>query len=260
MSALTLGRPGTSLARVSGLARSNGLLLLRNRLTLVNAVVVPLTPALLAVNGDRGDKAVGASVVSAVLMLVVLFPVYYNVLSLTVTRRDELVLKRIRTGETRDVELLVSLAIPGGLVALLVGAALVPVALALGFGAPLNLVLYALTLVAGCVLLSCLALWTASWTRNAEAAQLSSLPVICLIVLGNIAAALPDRWEEVLDFTPGAALARLAALSWFGDGPDGRVGYAASWSEAGVPLLVLVAWTVLAVALARRSFRWEPRA
>lgn len=259
MSTLSIGRQGTAVARVAGLARSNGLLLLRNRLTLVNAVVVPLAPALFAVNGDRGDEAVGALVVSAVLMLAVLFPVFYNVLSLTVTRRDELVLKRIRTGETRDVELLVSLAIPGAVVALLVGAVLVPLAVALGFGTPMNLVLYALTLVAGCVLLACLALWTASWTRNAEAAQLSSLPVICLIVVGNIASVLPDRWQQVLDFTPGAALAQLGVLSWFGDGPDGKVGYAASWGEAVMPSLVLVAWTGLAVVLASRSFRWEPR-
>ena len=47
-------------------------------------------------------------------LVIALFPVYYNVLSQFVNRRDELVLKRMRTGETRDAELLVSIALPGG--------------------------------------------------------------------------------------------------------------------------------------------------
>ena len=48
-------------------------------------------------------------------LVIALFPVYYNVLSQFVSRRDELVLKRMRTGETRDAELLVSIALPGAI-------------------------------------------------------------------------------------------------------------------------------------------------
>ena len=32
-----------------------------------------------------------------------------------------------------------------------------------------------------------------------------------------------------------------------------------TWSQAAVPLLVVAAWTLLAVTLARRALRWEPR-
>ena len=42
---------------------------------------------------------------STVLLMALMFPVYYNLLSMFVTRRDELVLKRLRTGEVRDLEL-----------------------------------------------------------------------------------------------------------------------------------------------------------
>ena len=55
-----------------------------------------------------------------------LFPVYYNVLAQFVSRRDELVLKRMRTGETRDGELLASIALPGAISALVLSAAVVP--------------------------------------------------------------------------------------------------------------------------------------
>ena len=73
-----------------------------------------------------------------------LFPVYYNVLSQFVTRRDELVLKRLRTGETSDAELLASIALPGAALAL--GRRCcwsVPVAVALGEPLPLNPVVVA---------------------------------------------------------------------------------------------------------------------
>ena len=45
--------------------------------------------------------------------MALLFPGYYNLLSMFVTRRDELVLKRLRTGEVRDLELVTSMALPG---------------------------------------------------------------------------------------------------------------------------------------------------
>ena len=54
-------------------------------------------------------------------LVIGLFPVYYNVLSQFVSRRDELVLKRMRTGEARDAELLASIALPGAVSALVDG-------------------------------------------------------------------------------------------------------------------------------------------
>ena len=53
-------------------------------------------------------------------MVAWLLPVYYNILSIIVTRRDELVLKRLRTGEARDGELLLSMCLPGIAISLVV--------------------------------------------------------------------------------------------------------------------------------------------
>ncbi len=55
----------------------------------------------------------------------------------------------------------------------------------------------------------------------------------------------------------------LIRTGWFGlDGPgatEATLTFAETWSHAVEPLVVIVAWTFLAVALARRSMRWEPR-
>ena len=104
-----------SIGRTARLTRWNAVLLTRNRLAFVYAVVLPLLPLLLLFTGERGDETVGASAIVTLFLVVGLFPVYYNVLSQFVSRRDELVLKRMRTGEARDAELLVSIALPGAL-------------------------------------------------------------------------------------------------------------------------------------------------
>lgn len=255
-----------SIRRTASLTRWNTVLLSRNRLAFVYAVVMPLLPLLLLFAGDRGSTAVGATAVTIMFSVTALFPVYYNVLAQFVSRRDELVLKRMRTGETRDTELLVGLAMPGALSALLLSAVAVPIAWALGQPLPVNPVLYAVLAVLAVTMFTAFAYWTAAWTKNAEAAQLTSLPLILLASVGPLGTSLPNmpNWlSEILSRTPGAAMSDLIRIGWFGfDGPDATestLTFTETWGQVGEPLLVIVAWTFLAVALAMRSMRWEPR-
>lgn len=251
-----------ALRRTTGLARANAKLMLRNRLNLAYGFVLPLVPMAFLLTGDRGDVGPAGAALSSTIVMAALFPVFYNILSMTVTRRDELVLKRIRTGETRDLELLTSLALPGVAVAIIVGLVSVPLALALGAPVPVNPVLYLLTVLVAALVFVVLAFWTAAWTKNAEAAQITSMPVIFLAVLGQAAIGLPDDVRRWTDLTPGAAITDLVRSSWLGlDGPgtDPSLGFGETWAAAGQPLLVLAAWAALAVWLAARSMRWEPR-
>jgi ABC-2 type transport system permease protein len=254
--------PAISLPRTARLARFNALLLMRNRLAMVYGLVLPLTPLALLFAGERGDGGIGVSAVITTLSFAVLFPVFYNLLSQFVTRRDELVLKRLRTGEARDLELLGAMALPGVAVAVVVAIVTVPVAMVLGQAAPLNVVVYAVTVLVACAMFVAFAFWTAAWTRNAEAAQITSMPVILLAVVGQMSAAFPDSVQRWVDLTPGAAMMELVRVGWFGFGDDGTertLDLAGTWGAAGLPLLVLVAWTGLAVWLAARSMHWEPR-
>ena len=244
---ITMEQPAatSSPVRVLGLARANAVLMLRNPLTLAYGVLTPLVPLAFVPLSAGDDTAVGGAI-SGVLMVAWLLPVYYNILSIIVTRRDELVLKRLRTGETRDGELLLSMCLPGLAVSLVIAALAAVVGSVIG-QAPESPATYILAAVGGSVLCAALAVWTASWTRNAEAAQMTSLPVFMLLAVGMFGRALPEQAQEYVALTPGGALDALARLSW---GADVDVMRAAT---------VVVAWTCVALWIAQRSMRWEPR-
>jgi ABC-2 type transport system permease protein len=255
-----------SLERTWSLTRWNTVLLSRNRLAFLYAAVMPLLPLALLFTGERGTASVGAGAIVTMLLVVALFPVYYNVLAQFVSRRDELVLKRMRTGESRDTELLASIALPGALIALVLSAVAIPIASAVDQPLPVNPVLYAAEAGLAVVMFTAFAYWTAAWTKNAEAAQLTSMPLIILASAGpltNSIPDMPDRLRDILTLTPGAAMSDLVRIGWFGlDGHDATqstLTFAETWGQAGGPVIVMVAWTCLAVVLARRSMRWEPR-
>ncbi len=255
-----------SVRRAVSLSRWNTILLARNRMAFFYAAVFPLVPLALLFTGDRGDESLGASAITTGFLVASLFTIYYNVLSQFVSRRDELVLKRMRTGQAQDAELLVSIAVPGALSTLLAAALYVPLAAALGQPLPVNPLLYAALALSVVATFSAFAFWTAAWTRSAESAQLTSLPLILLASVGPMANTIPDmsdRLREILSLTPGAAMSDLIRAGWFGlDGPDATeptLTFAQTWGQAAEPLLVLAAWMLVAIALARRSIRWEPR-
>jgi len=256
-----------SARRTAGLTRWNTVLLSRNRLALFYAAVLPLLPLGTLFIGERGSPLVGAFAIITTFLVIALFPVYYNVLSQFVSRRDELVLKRMRSGESRDAELLVSIALPGAGIALLLTVIAIPIAAALGQPLPVNPVLYGATAVLAVTMFTAFAYWTAAWTKNAEAAQLTSMPIIILASIGPMTGTIPDMPDllrEILSRTPGAAMSDLVRLGWFGfDGPEATAAtltFAGTFGPAFGPLVVMAAWTYLAVVLARRSMRWEPRA
>lgn len=246
--------------RTLTLTRWNAVLLTRNRLAFFYAVVLPLAPLLLLLNGDA--PGAGAASMITTLTFAALFPVFYNVLAQFVSRRDELVLKRLRSGEARDAEIVTALALPGLVILLVVAALAVPIAIIAGQRAPLNPIVYAGTVVLIGLLFAAFAFWTAAWTRNAEAAQLTSMPVIVLAVVGQLSVAFPDRVRDFVDLTPGAAMTELVRSGWFGferGAVESTLGFADTWAAAGQPMLVLVVWTGLATWLAVRSMHWEPR-
>jgi len=256
-----------SLRRTASLTRWNATLLSRNRLALFYAAVMPLLPLGLLFTGERGSASVGAGAVVTMFLVIALFPVYYNVLAQFVSRRDELVLKRMRTGESRDAELLASIALPGAITALILIAVAIPISAAISQPLPVNPLLYAALAVLAVTMFTAFAYWTAAWTKNAEAAQLTSMPIIILASLGPLTNSIPsmsDRLRDILSLTPGAAISDLVRIGWFGlDGPGATkatLTFAETWGQAAGPLLVMAAWTFVAVMLARRSMRWEPRA
>ncbi len=106
---------------------------------------------------------------------------------------------------------------------------------------------YLLAVLGGSVMCAALAVWTASWTRNAEAAQMTSMPIFTLLAVGMLGGIVPDGAREYVALTPGGGLDVLARLSW---GAETNALRAAA---------VVTVWTFPATWIARRSMRWEPR-
>ena len=110
-----------------------------------------------------------------------------------------------------------------------------------------------------------LQLASAASLEVAEAAQITSLPVIALATagLGSLRSVFPDNIAAVVDWTPFAAVSDLVSIGALGrplaaTGAD-AVDFVASFGELGRPVATLVAWTVLTLVVVQRSFRWDDR-
>ncbi|GGS59525.1 ABC transporter permease [Streptomyces cinerochromogenes] len=255
-------RPLTpSLRRLRALARAELTLLGRNRGVVSTALLAPLAlpfsvrPALDQLDLEKQGISVGAAMFTASVGFAFLFAVYSALVNAYVARREELVLKRLRTGELTDTEILAGTALPAlalGLAqALVLG---VGCAVLLHAGAPRAPYLTLLGLVSGLVLSAALAALTASVTRTVESGQVTGLPLVFVSMTGSgimfPTEVMPEKLASVCELLPLSPAIRLVRAGWTGH---------MSAHEALGALATALAWTVLAVFAVRRWFRWEPR-
>ncbi len=260
-------RRATPAARVWSLARAEILLLVRNRTTLFNALAVaPATVAFLAwigagslPGGGGGAVATATFLLTSLTAIALVFVVYYNLTTTLVARREELVLKRLLTGQVSAVEVVAACATPA-VVIVLGQLALGVVAVGVWFTLPpvTNPLWLAVALAGGTVVFVLLAVVSSGLTRTVESAQLTTLPVIMLtMVLSGFTVpldALPDVVGTVAAWTPMAPVVTLLGAG-LGAGPAGGTVMA----TVGQPVVCLLAWTALGVVASRRWMRWEPR-
>ncbi|MFJ4202240.1 ABC transporter permease [Streptomyces sviceus] len=251
----------TPAGRLGALARAEFTLLGRSRATLVTAVLVPLSlPFMMrSVVDDMDVQSVGLSaglvLLPAAIGFTLLFGVYSALVGVFTARREELVLKRLRTGELRDLEILCGTALPIGATGLVQSLVLIAGSTALlGLPAPHAPHLAALGLLLGLVMCAALAAVTAAVTRTVESAQVTTLPfVLVSMSLSGVTVPLellPDRLASVCELLPMSPVITLVRGGWAGT---------LSPYEALGALATAVAWTVLAVFAVGRWFRWEPR-
>lgn len=265
----TPSRSAAAARRVAALARAEALLLRRNPLALLVAAVMPVAmvvlfrvsmPPEVTAGGSVGGFVV-TSLTGATLILVV----YYNLVTALVARREELVLKRLRTGELSDGEIIAGTVAPA--VAIAWGQILLGVVAAVAvFGLPMptNAFLVVAALAGGTAAFVLLALVSATVTRTVHMAELTTTPVLVasmalsglLLPVEQLPAPL-SQVAQLLPLTPVITLVRLGLTGSTGEGQV--VSFAGSFQAAVVPLLVLAAWVAVGLWLARRWFRWEPR-
>jgi ABC-2 type transport system permease protein len=260
-------RRAATAARIGSLARAEILLLVRNRTTLFNALALaPATVGFLAWIGagsfpgaTGGGQATARFLLTTLTAIALIFVVYYNLTTTLVARREELVLKRLLTGEVSRVEVVVACAVPAVTIVL---AQLVLGAIAVGvwFAVPAvaNPLWIVLAIVGGTVVFVLLAVISSGVTRTVESAQLTTLPVIMVaMALSGFTVPmdlLPDVVQTIASWTPMYPVVALLDAG-LGGRPSGDL----SLSGLGQPLLCLVLWTVNGAWAARRWMRWEPR-
>ncbi|MFF9105085.1 ABC transporter permease [Streptomyces rubrogriseus] len=251
----------TPRSRMTALARAELILLGRNKGTVFAALFIPFVmPFSVRAGAEEMDlgKAgltIGTLVLPAAIGFSLLFAVYSALVGVFVVRREELVLKRLRTGELRDVEILAGSALPAVLSGLVQSLLLaVGCAVLLDLPAPSAPLLSVVGLLLGLVMCAALAAVTASFTRTGESAQVTPLPFTFVSMLASglffPLELLPDRVASVCELLPLTPVVTLVRGGWTGD---------LSAAETLGAAATAVAWTVLAVFAVRRRFRWEPR-
>ncbi|NJP51953.1 ABC transporter permease [Streptomyces sp. SBST2-5] len=255
------GTMTTPASRMAALARAELTLFGRNRGTLVAALLVPLILPFSVysfttdMDLDQVGFTPGALILPAAVGFALLFAVYSALVAVYTSRREELVLKRLRTGELRDHEILAGSALPAAATGLGQSVLLVTgCAVLLDMPAPRAPHLAVLGLLLGLVMCAALAACTSAFTRTVEAAQVTTLPVVMVSLLGSGMTfplqMLPDTAASVCELLPLTPVITLVRGGWTGD---------LTASETVSALIVALAWTAGGVFAVRRWFRWEPR-
>ncbi|GHC87604.1 ABC transporter permease [Streptomyces flavofungini] len=265
--AATVSRPGraatrtTAAGRLRSLARAELTLLGRSKGTMFAAMFVPLVmpfsvrQAADGMDLDGTGLSIGSVVLPSAIGFSLLFAVYSALVSVYAARREELVLKRLRTGEVRDIEILAGSAVPSVAVGfaqclILTGAC---VAL-LDVGAPDAPLHAVLGLLLAFALWPVLAAVTATFSRSVESAQVAAMPLLLVSFIGSGTLVplevMPDKLAAVCELLPLTPTIELIRGGWTGD---------MSASDALGAVVIAVAWIGVGVFAVRRWFRWEPR-
>ena len=226
-------------------------LIVRSPLAAGTAILAPLAMGLILIG--NGELAVGM-VVSMQLVGLLGFTPYAGATTTLSARRQQLVLKRLRTSPASDRAIIAGLLVPLALLVVVQAVVLLATTIAVTGSWPHAWWPIGLALVGGTALALALAFVTAAVTSGAEMAQLTTLPLFVALFGGSmwVLATAPGEVTWVMMAVPGAAVAQLARLGWEGT--------ALSFSTVAPPLVAIAVTAAGSTWLAARVFRWQPRA
>jgi ABC-2 type transport system permease protein len=235
------------------IAYSELLQILRNRAVLVTSLLMPVAAsAFFIYNRDAFQRIGSLGYIGAVLVFTIAaFSLYATTVTTLAARRQNLFLKRLRSTAAGDPAILSGLVFPVSVISL------VQVGVILGVFAavsdrPASVPLLAAAVVSTFVMMLALGIATAGVTRSPEHAQVTTLP----LSLGAVAVASwvgitgTESLTVLKRLLPGGSATELVVDAWNGGAP---------LTDSLLLLAPTLAWVVVAVALASRMFRWEPR-
>ncbi|WP_328742424.1 ABC transporter permease [Streptomyces caniferus] len=247
--------------RLLSLGRAELTLLGRNRTALYTSLFLPIAMAFAMKQAVSSMNLAGTGLSVETVLLpgtlgcVLIFAVYSTVTGAYVARREELVLKRLRTGELRDLEILTGTALPSVLLGLAQCALLAVLgSLALGTDLPTAPHLLIVGVLLGMVTVVGLAAATSAFAKSTEAAQLTVLPFTLLSLAGSGVMVpldvFPENFAAFLEILPLSPAIELIRDGWTGAGEV---------KETLGQLITGLAWAGLALFAVQRWFCWEPR-
>lgn len=235
------------------IATSELLQIFRNRLVLVTSLIMPAAVSAFFIyrHDSFASLASLGYIASVVTFTVGAFGLYTTAVTTLAARRQNLVLKRLRSTAASDTGIIAGLLLPVVVLAL-VQTAVILTALAVVSGAPANVPLLAAAVLGTVAMMIGLALATAGLTTSPEHAQVTTLPVSIgvIAISGWVGISGTEDLTLLKRLLPGGAATELALNAWNGG---------ASVADSLLLLAPTLAWVVVAVALAARLFRWEPR-
>lgn len=235
------------------IARSELTQIFRNRAVLITSLIMPVAAAAFFIRFRETFGQIGSlGYIGAVIVFTIAaFSLYATTVTTLAARRQDLFLKRLRSTAATDASILTGLVLPISVISMVQVAVILGVFAGLSDG-PADVPLLVLGVVATFVMMLALGLATAGITNSPEHAQVTSLP----LSLGVVAVTSWVGITGTADLTllkrllPGGAATELIVNAWNGGVP------------LGDSLLLLgptLGWVVVAVTLALRMFRWEPR-
>ena len=231
------------------IARSEMTQLVRNRLVAASSLFIPLAfSAVLIFNREN----FGGTPVTAALILVTVTAMgtYITATTTLASRRQNLFLKRLRSTSAKDASILSGLVLPIALVNLMQAGVIVAILSVVGTP-PVGVV----AVVAAVVVLELMfvgaAIATAGLTNSPDHAQVTTLPLFVVALGASMWVGLTGTEElaGVKRLLPGGAVTELIIEGWSG----------MALHEAVSLLLPSLAFVVAAFAMAKSTFRWEPR-
>ena len=258
-----------SLRRTWSLASAELRLLLRNRALLFYSAGLPILAGLfmLRVLPDSGESTQmqATRLIVTITGFALLFGVYYSLVSTFVARRQDLVLKRLRSGESSVLDVLTSISLPSMLTMIVQAVvAAVLAAVLVDTYTPVNVALVVVAVLGGGIVVALLAAVSSAFSSTVESVQVTTLPLILVLMAAPgfavPASVMPDTFLAVARFLPMSPVVELIELGIAGVDRSGEVlDLAGTFSAAALPVAVLVAWGAIGVWATIRYFRWEPR-
>lgn len=235
------------------IARSELVQLLRNRAVLISSLIMPVAAGLFFVYYRDTFEEIGSLgyIGAIVVFTIAAFSLFATTVTTLAARRQDLFLKRLRSTAAGDAAILSGLVLPVSIVAL-VQVGLILAVLAAVSGGPADPALLAVAVAATFAMMLALGVATAGVTRSPEHAQVTTLaPSLGVIAVANwVGITGTEDLAPLKRLLPGGSATELVVGAWNGGLPAG---------DSVFLLLPTLAWVAVAVALASRMFRWEPR-